>query len=370
MGLQAIKGLSSNLDALERIRAESGPFVDLKDFSRRAGHLFNKANIDQMVACGCFDSLDSNRARTSAILQWLAKEPKPSDGQSTLFGGGTSDIQIPKGLLETREWDNRADREYQAIGFYFNAHPLDRYRPRLRKHGVRIKKNIEAAMRERKIADLDGTGEVGIHLAGMVEHYEKVRSRAGNEYYNVKLKEKGEEPYWMRCFERDQPFDELQRLLETAKLKHTPVVVYPKYSLNYATNEMTVWPSRFALIDEALQGIHADFVIELDENAWEPTGGDLQKIEKLKANGAVSPADIDAHRKELAAKATASDSLRVLDLLAPLRSDDAGSVQINIRMRFAGANEHKVVPGRYRIDDGLQSRLRSLQTFSGMGDVA
>jgi hypothetical protein len=93
-------------------------------------------------------------------------------------------------------------------------------------------------------------------------------------------------------------------------------------------------------------------------------------MEKLKANAAVSPEDIEAKRRELAAKATAEDSLRLLEMLEPLRSEDAESVQINVRMRYLGTSENKMVPGRYRIDDGLQSRVRSLQTFSGMEDVA
>lgn len=375
MGLLAIKGLSSNLDALEKIRAESGPFKDLQEFSRRAGHLFNKANIDQMVAAGCFDSLDSNRARTSAILHWLAKGPKPSNDQSSLFGGSALEIQIPKALMETREWDNRAEREFLAVGFYFNAHPLDLYRARSRKHGVRMLWKIEQAMLERKIAELDGTVPNGVCLAGMVEHYEKVRSRNGREYFNVKIKEKGSPPYWLKYFEsryerNAQSFKEIERLLRTAQESHTPIVVYPKFSLNHTTKEMTVWPSRFALINEALADIRSDMTIELDERVWAPVGGDLQKIERLKANRALAPADIEATCKELAAKATAQDSERLLDMLAPLRSDDEGAVQINVVLRYSGMTQNKMVPGRYRIDDGFQGRLRSLQTFSGMQDVA
>jgi DNA polymerase-3 subunit alpha len=140
--LAAVKNVGEG--AMRQIVAErerGGPFADLADFaSRLPVEARNKRLIENLVKAGVFDRLEPNRAKVfagaEAILrhEQLSAETRHS-AQSALFGGGDA---LKLALLDAPAWTmmDRLTREFEAIGFYLLAHPLDAYAKALSRHGV------------------------------------------------------------------------------------------------------------------------------------------------------------------------------------------------------------------------------------------
>jgi DNA polymerase-3 subunit alpha len=128
VGAQAMAGLVAE-------RMAHGPFKDISDFAHRVDPRgVNKRQIENLVKAGAFDSLNGNRAQVfggvELILRHanLAAEQKTSQ-QSSLFGAVQDNEHERLTLAPTNDWPamERLRYEYEAIGFYLSAHPLDSY---------------------------------------------------------------------------------------------------------------------------------------------------------------------------------------------------------------------------------------------------
>src|SRR5690606_18020119 len=134
--LGAIKGVGIEaMRDLVRARREGGPFRDLFDFARRVDprHL-NRRQLENLIKAGAFDSLEPNRARVIAAVDTLVRyaQGQAADretGQESLFGGAA--FATPR-LPQMPDWDvmERLRQEFEAVGFYLSAHPLDAYNTR------------------------------------------------------------------------------------------------------------------------------------------------------------------------------------------------------------------------------------------------
>jgi len=133
--LGAIKGVG--VEAMRLVVAErdaNGPYRSVFDFARRLdSRVVNKRQLENLIRAGAFDSLDANRARLLAGADVIVRTAQAAAaerelGQSSLFGGGgqAATIDTPR-LPETPEWEamERLRNEFDAIGFYLSAHPLD-----------------------------------------------------------------------------------------------------------------------------------------------------------------------------------------------------------------------------------------------------
>jgi len=134
--LAALKSVGEG--AMERLvaeRAERGPFKSLDDLAGRVDpRLLNKRQVETLAAAGALDALDTNRAGVFAAAETiLAVAARQHDartsGQGGLFGDadvGGEAIQLP----QSARWSlaERMEQEKEAFGFYFSAHPVDRYR--------------------------------------------------------------------------------------------------------------------------------------------------------------------------------------------------------------------------------------------------
>ena len=134
--LAALKSVGEG--AMERFVAEreaNGPFGSLDDLARRVDpRLLNKRQLETLAAAGAFDAIDPNRAGIFATAETiLAVAARLNDqrasGQQGLFGeaevAGDS-IKLP----QSARWSiaDRMAQEKEAFGFYFSAHPVDRFR--------------------------------------------------------------------------------------------------------------------------------------------------------------------------------------------------------------------------------------------------
>jgi len=134
--LGGLKGVGEKaMELLVEERTANGPFKDLDDFADRIEpRVLNRRQLESLAAAGAFDDINPDRAGVHAASETLlsvaasAAEARTS-GQGGLFGGEDTphaQVRIPP----HEPWSNsqRMAQEKDAFGFYFSAHPVDRFR--------------------------------------------------------------------------------------------------------------------------------------------------------------------------------------------------------------------------------------------------
>ncbi|MDP6351347.1 MAG: DNA polymerase III subunit alpha, partial [Alphaproteobacteria bacterium] len=142
--LAAIKNVGAGaMECLVAERDSAGPYRDLFDFSARSdGAAINKRQLESLAKAGAFDSINPNRAQVLAAVDVmlrhasLAASERGSE-QQNLFGQD-AEPGPPAPLPVVEDWSmfDRLQQEFEAIGLYLSAHPLDSYGPSLDKIGV------------------------------------------------------------------------------------------------------------------------------------------------------------------------------------------------------------------------------------------
>ncbi|MET1111964.1 MAG: DUF655 domain-containing protein, partial [Allosphingosinicella sp.] len=182
--LGALKGVGEKaMEQLVEERRLNGAFKSLEDFAERVDpRLLNRRQIESLAGGGAFDPLDSNRAAVFAAAETLlahaasAADARES-GQGGLFGGGESNV-VPIRMPVAATWSlaQRMAAEKESFGFYFSAHPVDRYRHLAEAHGAK-----SYAAWASLPAPPDG-GRTGAVMAGMVEEARWRTSARGRRY--------------------------------------------------------------------------------------------------------------------------------------------------------------------------------------------
>ena len=184
--LAAIKNVGCQ--AMEELVAErdtNGTYADLADFATRLGQSgANKRQFENLVRAGAFDSLDPNRKRlfegAEGVMRLATQSAhERSSGQESLFGGALSeDDNMRLRLPDTLDWPvmERLTHEFEAVGSYLSAHPLDAYAGQLRR------------LRVTDAADLT-TGMAGTapNVAGVVISRQERTSAKGNRFAFVQV---------------------------------------------------------------------------------------------------------------------------------------------------------------------------------------
>jgi len=189
--LAALKSVGEG--AMERLvaeRGERGPFRSLDDLATRVDpRLLNKRQLETLAAAGAFDGVSANRAAVHAVADAMlavaaATHHSRTSGQGGLFGddGGAGEAGAIR-LSATARWSlsERMAQEKEAFGFYFSAHPVDRYAHLARAHGARA----FALLGELAIPD-DGT-RAGATMAVLVEEARWRTSARGRRYLMATL---------------------------------------------------------------------------------------------------------------------------------------------------------------------------------------
>ena len=143
--LAAIKNVGRQaMDDIVAERGANGEFKSMEDFAVRLGASgANKRQFESLARAGAFDSLDVNRRRlfegTDSVMQLASSAAEErSSGQTNLFGGletgGDARLRLP----EVADWPpmDRLNHEFDAVGAYLSAHPLDADALLLRRLGV------------------------------------------------------------------------------------------------------------------------------------------------------------------------------------------------------------------------------------------
>jgi DNA polymerase III subunit alpha len=187
--LAAVKGVGQGaMDALVMVREEGGPFRDLFDFTARLdAQLLNKRQLENLTAAGGFDSLNPNRHQTFAAIETILRHAQSAASerdsqQVSLFG----DLEPAGGrrfaLPVVPDWPalDKLAKEFEAIGFYLSAHPLDAYGASLKRLGVIRYGDIPAWLATRPPS-------TRAKLAGVVVSRQERTSARGNRFAFVQL---------------------------------------------------------------------------------------------------------------------------------------------------------------------------------------
>ncbi len=187
--LGALKGVGEG--AMEQLctdRDANGAFDSLSDFADRISpRLLNRRQLESLAAAGAFDMLEPNRGAVHSAVELLLSvaseaESNRISGQGGLFGGEDHKVAAVK-LPANVSWSaaERMVHEKDAFGFYFSAHPVDRYRHISVAQGA---KSFAA------ICDMPATAEgsrTGAMMAVLVEDVRWRTSARGRRYCNASL---------------------------------------------------------------------------------------------------------------------------------------------------------------------------------------
>lgn len=142
--LAAVKNVGEGaMRSITAVRDSGGPFRDVADFAHRIDpSALNKRMLENLARGGAFDSLEPDRARAYGAVENImrfaaaAAEARQST-QTSLFG--TAEPQAGVQIVPDRDpWTpmETLAQEFDAIGFYLSAHPLDSFADSLERLGV------------------------------------------------------------------------------------------------------------------------------------------------------------------------------------------------------------------------------------------
>ncbi|WP_341702498.1 DNA polymerase III subunit alpha [Ferrovibrio sp.] len=162
-------------------REKGGTFRSLFDFAGRVDPTaLNKRMLENVAKAGAFDGLEKNRSKVIAGLETLiryaqSKAEERSSNQVSLFGGGGTDAPLPK-LPEGDIWTpmDQLAKEFEAIGFYLSAHPLDAYQATLNRVGVKRYADVLRQLHSsEQIVKIGGT---------VISKQERTSQKTGNRF--------------------------------------------------------------------------------------------------------------------------------------------------------------------------------------------
>ncbi|KQM65969.1 DNA polymerase III subunit alpha [Sphingomonas sp. Leaf17] len=187
--LAALKSVGEG--AMEKLvveREANGPYPGLDAIALRVDpRLLNKRQVETLAAAGAFDALDPNRAGIHAAAETILAIAARTHAAKTSGQGGLFGDAEPAGdairLSTTARWTlaERMEQEKEAFGFYFSAHPVDRYAHIAKSHGARS----YTALTELAIPS-DGS-RAGATMAVLVEDARWRTSARGKRYMMAML---------------------------------------------------------------------------------------------------------------------------------------------------------------------------------------
>ena len=186
--LGAIRNVGA--EAMSRLVAEreaNGAFADLADFLRRLPReAANKRQLEHLIRAGALDSLHGNRRELienlDTVLGYAETVWRDSQSsQDSLFGGDDA-LDSTVRLRPCDDWSgmDRLREEFDSLGLYLSAHPLDGYVGRLEKLKVISANDLSAMIESRNL-------KPRVNLAGSVTSKQVRVSQRGNKFAFVQF---------------------------------------------------------------------------------------------------------------------------------------------------------------------------------------
>ncbi len=178
--LAALKGVGDA--AVEHIVAkrQDGPFTSLADFCERIDpRTVGKRVFESLIMAGALDCFGHDRASMLAGVERMMglaalAQQNAASGQTDIFGASLGNQSQALNLPAAEPWlpAEKLHREFQVVGFYLSAHPLDEYKAALRKMRVQTWTEFSAAVKQ---------GATAGRLAGTVTQKQERKTRTGNK---------------------------------------------------------------------------------------------------------------------------------------------------------------------------------------------
>ena len=217
-GLAALKNVGEK--AMEVVvEARGDGFATLPAFARNVDpKLLNKRQLESLIASGCFDGIEPNRAGVhllaEAILATAQSAAAARDSAQTMLFGDATGVIDEGGLAmlvpASANWTmaQTMAQEKEAFGFYFSGHPVEAWRPLLDAQGARSFAEVVA------LPAPNGGGRQGVVMAGLIETLRWRTPVSGKRYLLVTLSDRSGQ-YVASCFEDDTQ-THLERLASDA----------------------------------------------------------------------------------------------------------------------------------------------------------
>ena len=367
-GLTAIKGISGDLPILMEARRKGGPFKSLEDFHVRAGAQFNKGQIEKIAEAGGFDRI-SPKGRHSAVnvLNYLAKgASKQTDHGTDLFGGALP-VAVPSTISDVAEWGNVADREFNAVGFYFGKHPLDVYRAHFIKSKVKRKSSLLTWMLENGVEALKQK-----RLAGLVGRVERRTSKKGKNYILALIQERHDSFYANFFSDKPEELNAIWSKLENARIARRPVIVTADVAIS-KDNDLSVWGRNVTDADEILAQERGKIVIRVDSSSVILDLSQQRELREAKEQfrkGSLPEEQLRDLETRLRTVALA-EKVKTLDgmLEGFRRDDDPKATSIKI-IAVDGAREYAIErEGRYVIGLSEENSIKAIDGVVSIGEI-
>ncbi|MEX0956093.1 MAG: DNA polymerase III subunit alpha [Rhizobiaceae bacterium] len=184
--LAAIKGVGdAAVDHIVAVRKER-PFESLEDFcSRIDPRIVGKRVFESLISAGALDCFGHDRAAMmGGIERMMGLSSRARDdaemGQGDIFGQADGGMKDVLHLPAAEPWlaAERLHREFQTVGFYLSAHPLDEYKPVLDRLRVQGWGEFQLAVKK---------GATAGRLAGTISSKQERRTRTGNKMCVMQL---------------------------------------------------------------------------------------------------------------------------------------------------------------------------------------
>lgn len=200
-------------------RRRNGPYRTVTEFASRLGEACaNRRQLESLVRAGAFDGLEANRRRLNDSIDSvtrfaLSEQAERSSGQPNLFGedGGGGGGGFELRLADVDDWPGmeRLAVEFEAVGCYLSAHPLDGFGPQLERLGV-------TSVR-------DARGEPAgarLQLAGTVIKCQERRSEKAGRFAFVRISDPSDT---CEVMVGSELLADVRELLETGRQVHLEV---------------------------------------------------------------------------------------------------------------------------------------------------
>ena len=168
--LAAIKNVGeASIKALEKERAQHGPFQNIIDFVRRLdSKSINKRLLENLICAGAFDKLHPNRAQlfhsADKILKYLGENQNTTQARqkSIFFEEESTDFDVQTALTPAPSWPllEELQKEWDAVGFYLSSHPLQAYGKSLERLRLTSSAQVQELALDQNAMDLKMAGVV------------------------------------------------------------------------------------------------------------------------------------------------------------------------------------------------------------------
>ena len=187
--LGAVKNVGAEaMSRLAELRHADGQFTSLLDFLKRIPReVSNRRQMENLVRAGAFDGLHGNRRELLQNMDMLLAHAdslrrEAESSQDNLFGGGGDAGSDEIRLQPCDDWAamDRLKEEFEALGLYLSAHPLDSYANQLSRLRVISSAELNNMIESRRV-------QPRVNLAGSVTAKQVRVSQRGNKFAFVQF---------------------------------------------------------------------------------------------------------------------------------------------------------------------------------------